>query len=146
LQAQGKKLEDPALARIRALCLSLPETSEAGSWGHPNFRAGRRTFVTYEWLKSGATIAFRLNPVEVTRYEVRPGFVRTPYGQGQWVSMVVQPRVDWTQVKQLALRSYRMVALKRMIAALDGGASASSSRTTSKSKTGGDKRSRASAG
>ena len=30
------------LQRLRLLCLSFPETSERSSWGHPNFRAGRK--------------------------------------------------------------------------------------------------------
>src|ERR1035438_10452052 len=34
----GGVLED-----LRALCLSLPETSERTSWGHPNFLAGKKT-------------------------------------------------------------------------------------------------------
>jgi len=41
-------LETPneaTLARLRSLCLSLPETSETASWGHPNFKAGKKTFV-----------------------------------------------------------------------------------------------------
>ena len=39
---------DQILKRLRALCLSLPETSEVASWGHPNFGAGKRTFATFE--------------------------------------------------------------------------------------------------
>ena len=34
--------------KLRGLCLSLPETSEVGSWGHPNFRAGKKTFAVFE--------------------------------------------------------------------------------------------------
>ena len=39
---------DPLPSRVRKLCLSLPGTSGASSWGHPNFRAAKRTFVTFE--------------------------------------------------------------------------------------------------
>ena len=31
----------PKPTRLRKLCLSLSETSEADSWRHPNFRAGK---------------------------------------------------------------------------------------------------------
>ena len=34
----------PVVTKLRALCLAFPETSEVSFWGHPNFRAGRRTF------------------------------------------------------------------------------------------------------
>jgi predicted DNA-binding protein (MmcQ/YjbR family) len=98
----------------------MPESSEVGSWGHPNFRAGRRTFVTYEWIKGRPSIAFRLNPTDVDLLRRRKGFFVTPYGQGRWVSLWVDGVFDWRLVERLLERSYRVVALKRMSAVLDG--------------------------
>jgi predicted DNA-binding protein (MmcQ/YjbR family) len=112
---------DRALGRVRKLCLSLPETIETNSWGHPNFRAGKRTFVTYEWIRGGPTIAFRLSRNEVRRREKAKGFLSTPYGRGQWVSMEVRGRIDWRLVGALVLESYKQVAIKRMIRALEEG-------------------------
>ncbi len=106
---------DPFLARVRKLCLSLPETMESSSWGHSNFRAGKKTFLTIESFGGVATIAFLMHPVEVEELRKRPGFVRTPYGQGRWVSLKVRPRPKWAFVEALVIRSYRRVALKRMI-------------------------------
>lgn len=120
--------DSPLLRRVRGLCLSLPETTEAGSWGHPNFRAGKRTFVTYEWIKKRPSIAFRLNPSEVARYAAKPGFFLTPYGKGQWVSLEADRRVNWLLAKTLVLKSYRLVALRRMTEALDGKVSRRSNR------------------
>ena len=111
---------DSVLRRVRALCLSLPETSEVGSWGHPNFRAGKRTFVTFEWIKGRPSIAFRLNPTDADLLLGRKGFFVTPYGQGQWVSVWADGSLNWGLVGRLLEQSYRMVAIKRMIAALDG--------------------------
>jgi predicted DNA-binding protein (MmcQ/YjbR family) len=107
------------LARLRALCLALPETSEAGSWGHPNFRAGKRTFVTYEIVDSRPSIAFRLEPDEVRDYLLMKGFFPTPYGRGAWVSLDATKRISWRLVGALVERSYRVVAIKRMIDRLD---------------------------
>lgn len=39
--------DDPLLARVRALCLALPETSEKESHGRPTFVAGFRVFARY---------------------------------------------------------------------------------------------------
>jgi hypothetical protein len=36
----------PVFARLRRLCVALPETYEAASWGHPTFRAGTKTLQT----------------------------------------------------------------------------------------------------
>lgn len=106
------------LKRLRALCLALPETSETGAWGHPNFRAGRRCFVTFEWLGMAPTFAFCLGADAVQRYLGRPGFQATPYGRGQWVSLAVAGRPDWRLVEGLVRQSYEAVALPRMLAAL----------------------------
>jgi hypothetical protein len=48
------------LQKLRTLCLSLPETSERASWGHPNFLAGKKTFVTFERIRGRPSIGFRL--------------------------------------------------------------------------------------
>jgi predicted DNA-binding protein (MmcQ/YjbR family) len=116
---------DAVLTRVRNLCLSLPETTEAGSWGHPNFRAGRRTFVTYEWIQKRPGIAFHLNRADVAKYAAVRGFIRTPYGRDEWISMKADGRVNWRLTEELILRSYKLVALKRMIQALETRQSAS---------------------
>jgi predicted DNA-binding protein (MmcQ/YjbR family) len=110
--------EHPALVRLRKLCLDLPETRERNSWGHPNFRAGKRTFVAFEWFKGRPSIAFRLNSTDIHPLLRRTQFFITPYGRGRWVSLWVDGRVSWRLVRELVQRSYRLVALKRMISAL----------------------------
>ena len=110
--------EPRELRRVRTLCLSLPETSEAASWCHPNFRAGRRTFVAFEWIKGRPSIAFRLTPTDADLLLRRKGFFVTPYGQGRWVSLWADGPLDWRLVSHLVEQSYRVVALKKMLAAL----------------------------
>lgn len=107
------------LQKLRALCLSLPETSQTSSWGHPNFRAGKKTFAAFERVKGRPSIAFRLDHADVERLLYRKQFFATPYGRGQWVSIWADATLDWHLVADLLRRSYRVVALKRMIAALD---------------------------
>jgi predicted DNA-binding protein (MmcQ/YjbR family) len=110
------KKEDRVLQQVRKRCLSLPETSEVGSWGHPNFRAGKRTFLTFEWIKGRPSIAFRLSPREVDVLLGRRGFFATPYGQGKWVSVWADCSLPRGLVERLLERSYKTVAIKRMIA------------------------------
>jgi predicted DNA-binding protein (MmcQ/YjbR family) len=109
---------DTTLRRLRTLGLSFPETSEVQSGGHPNFRAGKKTFVTFERIKERPSIAFRLNTTDVDLLLGRRQFFLAPYGRGQWVSAWADVPVSWDLVKRLAERSYRLVALKRMTAAL----------------------------
>lgn len=102
----------PVLPRLRALCLSFPETSETSSWGHPNFRAGKRVFVAFERVKGQPSIAFRLDAATIDRLLRRKDFFVTPYGRGQWVSLRVDRALDWKLVADLVGRSYRIVAPK----------------------------------
>ena len=111
---------EQTLNRLRSFCLSLPETSETASWGHPNFKAGKKTFVAFERVKGRASIAFRLEPGAVERLLQRKQFFATPYGRGLWASVWADGSLDWKAVEDLVERSYRVVALKRMLTALDG--------------------------
>jgi predicted DNA-binding protein (MmcQ/YjbR family) len=112
--------EDKILARFRGLCLKLPEASETGSFGHPNFRAGKRTFAAFEWIQGRPTLAFRLGADEVGQALLQgERFFATPYGRGLWASLWADRTIDWKLVEKLVERSYRQVALKRMLAGLD---------------------------
>ena len=116
-----KDIPDAAktLNKLRDLCLSLPETSERGSWGHPNFVAGKKTFVTFEFIDLRPSIAFRTDPLDVREMARNRRFFETPYGRGQWVSLWADiDELDWRSVNELVKRSYRSVALQRMIAKL----------------------------
>jgi len=107
------------LRRVRKHCLSLPESSETGSWGHPNVRLPARKFVTFEWIGKRPSVAFRLNPVDIDLLLRRSGFFSTPYGQGRWVSVWADRHLEWDLIDRLIDASYRTVALKRMVAVLD---------------------------
>jgi predicted DNA-binding protein (MmcQ/YjbR family) len=112
------KFTGKAVQKLRTLCLAFPETSERSSWGHPNFRAGKRTFAAFEAVKGRPSIAIHLNSTDVDLLLRRKPFFVTPYGRGQWVSLWADGKVDWRLVARLLERSYRLVALKRMITAL----------------------------
>jgi predicted DNA-binding protein (MmcQ/YjbR family) len=114
-----KTQNEQTLAKLRALCLALPETSETASWNHPNFKAGKKTFVAFERVKGRASIAFRLEPGEVERLLQRTQFFETPYGRGLWASLWADGPIDWPAVQELVERSYRVVAVKRMITVLE---------------------------
>jgi predicted DNA-binding protein (MmcQ/YjbR family) len=110
----GKTLE-----RLRRLCLALPEAREMAAWGHPVFKAGTKTFAAIEPVNGRPSIAFRLEPLDVDLLLTRPSFFVTPYGRGQWVSTWADAALDWPLITRLVERSYRVVALKRMLETLD---------------------------
>ena len=111
---------DKVLAGVRKHCLSYPESNETAAWGHPNFRAGKKAFVTFERWEGRPSIAFRVQDAE--KEKVRPGgeFFVTPYGRGQWVSLWIdKPIPDWPVIESLIDTSYRLVAIKRMRTSLE---------------------------
>jgi predicted DNA-binding protein (MmcQ/YjbR family) len=112
--------EPEALVLLRSLCLSLPETSETDSWGHPNFRAGKRTFATFEWIKGRPSIAVHLGTEEADAFLLQsPESFSTPYGKGKWISVWADGELDRGYLQAIVERGYRAVALKRMLIALE---------------------------
>jgi hypothetical protein len=96
-----RTFDRPIFARARRLCLAFPETVETLSWDHPNFRAGRKTFCSFEIVSDRPSIAFRLPPADVRRTVRRKRFFATPYGRGLWASMWVDGAVDWNSIATL---------------------------------------------
>jgi predicted DNA-binding protein (MmcQ/YjbR family) len=111
--AAGSIFERPVFARARALCLALPGASEVPAWGHPTFKAGRKTFCAFEIVRERPSIAFRLPPKDVTAALKDTRFFATPYGRGLWASVWIDGPVDWKQIGGLVDRSYRTVAPSR---------------------------------
>lgn len=112
--------KDKTLERFRKLCLTLPETSETSSHGHPNFRAGNRTFAAFEWFGGRPSMAFKLGADEVDQMLMQgDSFFATPYGRGLWVSLWADGRIPWKLVEDLVERGFRHVALKRLLTRLD---------------------------
>ena len=97
-----------AYARVRTLCLSMPDTTETDSWGHPNFRTGKKPFVTLETHKGRPSIAIRLVADQVRDLCAEGIFFPTPYGKGRWASIYADKRLNWTLVESLISQSYEL--------------------------------------
>ena len=111
---------DKVLARVRKIALSYPESNETAAWGHPNFRAGKKAFVTFERWEGRPSIAFRVQDAEKEKGRSGGEFFVTPYGRGQWVSLWIdRPVPEWAVLEELIDKSYRLVAIKRMLNSLD---------------------------
>jgi predicted DNA-binding protein (MmcQ/YjbR family) len=112
-----------ALKQLRSICQALPEATEVKAWGHPTFRAGKKMFAAFgegvegrEGLSLGVKVDFERQ--EVLLEDAR--FYPTPYAAHQgWVSLRIDGKTDWDEVRGLLREAYRQVALKRMLKALD---------------------------
>jgi predicted DNA-binding protein (MmcQ/YjbR family) len=115
--------DDPYLADLRAACARFPESTEVEAWGRPTFRAGKRMFAVFEGQKEHRFgLVFKPEPSESPALLADPRFyVPAYYGPSGWLALdLTAAAVDWAEVGELLEGSYRQVALKRMITALEG--------------------------
>lgn len=113
--------DDPFLAELRAVCLDFPEATEVEAWGRPTFRAGK-IFATYSGTDDHPYgVIFKPEADERLALVEDPRFYSPPYfGPSGWLALDFEAGpVDWDEVRELVETSYRQVALKRQIKALD---------------------------
>ena len=112
--------EQKLLARVRQICLPLPEVRETVKWGHPTFEAGKKMFAVIDHYEDQPCLAFRVPLERVETILADSRFFEAPYGgRFGWVCLRTDKALKWPEVESLLVESYRQVALKRMLAALD---------------------------
>ncbi|HEX3714447.1 MAG TPA: MmcQ/YjbR family DNA-binding protein [Trebonia sp.] len=116
-------------ARLREICLALPEVTERPSHGAPTwFVQDKKSFVTL-WAAGHHADGFPhlwcagLPGVQEALAGSSPGrFFRPPYvGHRGWIGVRLDGGVDWAEVAELCADAYRAVAPARLIAVLDAG-------------------------
>ncbi len=131
IQAPTKKLApedfDPlqskraqaVLGELRAICLALPESSEAVQFGSPVWRAGKKTFANLYADGKRLLIAFWVGTAQQAMFTADPRYHVPAYmGHNGWISLDVSKQCNWAEVRAQVLHSYRHFALKRMLNAL----------------------------
>ena len=110
------------LARLRKICLALPEAHEVEAWGEPTFRVKNKLFAMYAaannhhgagrpgvWCKAGPgnqELMVRANPDR---------FFVPPYvGPSGWIGVYLDRSPDWKEVAELMTDAWRLVAPKRL--------------------------------
>jgi predicted DNA-binding protein (MmcQ/YjbR family) len=113
------------LARLRAICLALPEAQEKLSHGEPTWFAGNgRVFAMYDDHHHGAPHVSVWLPappgLQEALIERDPArFWRPPYlGHRGWIAVVLDRRPDWGVVAGLVEQGFRLVASARLVARL----------------------------
>src|SRR5262249_53563766 len=82
--------EGEALARMREICLALPDTKETLTWGQPHFRVLDKIFAGCGSEGGTTGIGFKLTLPHQAQIVKRPGFSIAPYvGRHGWVSVDV---------------------------------------------------------
>ena len=116
--------DDPYLARLRTICLALPEAAEKESHGHPNFYT-KKVFAVFGAVVKGDHYNDRwaqsvlVLPDLLTREAALSDerfFVPAYYGPYGWIGLDFRAaEVDWDEVADLVEESYRNTAPARLI-------------------------------
>ena len=123
-KGERKVESDPAIDRLRAICLALPETTEKMAWGEPTFRVRGKLFAQLDnhhhsadhlavWLPMPLGAQEGLVYMDPVRYFV------PPYVGGRgWVGVRIDRRPNWKAIADLVREAYCMVAPPRLAAPL----------------------------
>lgn len=116
------------LARVRAICLALPEVSERLSHGSPSFFVReKKTMVMFldDHHGDGRLALWCAAPegAQATMVEAEPDrFFVPPYvGHRGWLGLRLDRELDWDEVAGVAEDAFRTVAPKALVKQLDGG-------------------------
>jgi predicted DNA-binding protein (MmcQ/YjbR family) len=123
----GRRLTTAGLvARLREICLALPEANEKLSHGEPTWFAGKgKVFAMLDEHHHGAAHLSVWLPQPLGRQadliDADPDrFFRPPYvGPSGWLGVVLDRDPDWAMVATLVEDAYRHVARPRLVAQLD---------------------------
>jgi len=106
------------LAELRSICGQLPETHEEQAWAGRRWQVRRRTFAHVLTVEAGA------GPTTVMSFRSTQPEIEALFGQGHpffrpgWgtnvVGMVLDPGVDWDEVRELVTDSYVVMAPKKL--------------------------------
>lgn len=120
--------DDPQLARVREVCLALPEAAEKLSHGRPNFFT-KKVFAVFGGVVKGDhgsdayadSLLFLPDPGErEALLDDERFFVPGYYGPGGWVGINFRIGTpDWAEVAELVDMSYRNTARARLVRELD---------------------------
>ena len=107
------------LAKLRKICLALPDATEGEAWGHPAWRAGKSMFAGWERVKLKWCVNVKLEEphVDLLRDDQRVVAV-TRLASKTWVSLEAAKIKDWGEIEDMVLEGYRMSAPKKSLAKL----------------------------
>jgi predicted DNA-binding protein (MmcQ/YjbR family) len=109
------------LARIRKICLALPEAHEVEAWGEPTFRLKNKLFAMFAaagnhhgggrpavWIKSTHVNQDLLINSDKER------FFAPPYvGPSGWIGVYLDKGADWSVVADLLRDGHKLLASRR---------------------------------
>lgn len=109
------------MARVRALCESLPGVEAYLMHGHPSFRAGKKCFLIASEDPAERGFSVKVPVFAQPDYLEDPRITRTHYiGQHGWIDLHLDREpFSWEELERLVMISYRLAANKTMLKQLE---------------------------
>jgi YjbR len=122
------------VARLRSVCLGLPEAYEEPAWVGTRWRIRKRTFahvltVAGGWPPAYAEAVRTDGPSTVLTFRAPASELHAlstvgyPFYRPGWapdvVGMVLDEDADWAEIAELLTDSYRVLAPRKLVALLD---------------------------
>lgn len=105
------------IARLRRICLALPEAEERETWDTPNFRVRGKIFCMAPLEPAALWVKAPRGSQELLIEAAPERFFRPPYlGHKGWVGMRLTSEPDWAEVAALVARSHSLVAPRSLAA------------------------------
>lgn len=102
--------DDPVLARLEKICLSLPGAVLEFPWGCPHFKVGGKIFCGCGEEKGRRGIGFRVTLPEQALLIQDPRFTVASYvGKYGGTNLSLDGRIDWKEVERFVRRSFELV-------------------------------------
>lgn len=116
------------LAKLRSICLELPEAVERETWGDPTWRVRDRIFAMQKGNVEGGTPSLWLKVHEDTRVgllgsDPRRFFIPPYVGSKGWVGVTLTSAPPAALLTQLIRESYQLIAPKTLVGVLTSPAS-----------------------
>jgi len=101
---------DKVHAKLRTICLKLPEVVEAPSFGNPAFRVGKYPFVVLDRYKGVDCIFLYVDPGLRDELLQTQHFFKAPYDPKEKALCRTLEKIDWVEMKALIVASHRLVS------------------------------------
>ncbi len=113
-----------AEARLRDVCLGLPDAYEEKAWVGTRWMVRKKTFahvlgIEFDGAPPRVVVTFRAEgeELEVLRHAGEP-FYALGWGRDA-MGMAIDDRTDWDEVRELMTESYCVMAPKKLVAQVD---------------------------
>ncbi len=100
------------IAKLRKVCLALPDATEVVAWDHPTFRIRNKIFCVYGGYDDQPNITLKVGKPALGIFLEDPRYWKASHiGNQGWISMNAK-NLDWDELTELIKGSYDLIAAK----------------------------------